>query len=91
MDVICAPLLNFIALTVCHIPRHYGLALRLLDIIDVMLCNVNINPTFSIAVSCTNSYLWSLVLLSNDNLCNVFFMCNFSGKPNSQCFVSNCF
>ena len=58
MDAICAPLLNFIALTVCHIPRHYGLVGRLLDTIDVLLCNVNVCPTFSIAVSSVKNDLF---------------------------------
>ncbi|KAJ1521458.1 hypothetical protein ONE63_003126 [Megalurothrips usitatus] len=50
-ETVCAPLLNFVALSVCHIPRHYGLLTRLLETLDAMLFNVNTSPNHSIAVN----------------------------------------
>lgn len=50
-NAVSAPLLNFVALSVCHIPRHFGFLSRVLETIDVLLCNVNISPTHSIAVN----------------------------------------
>lgn len=50
-ETVCAPLLNFVALSVCHIPRHYGLLTRLLETLDAMLFNMNTSPNHSIAVN----------------------------------------
>ncbi|XP_034245255.1 transcription initiation factor TFIID subunit 6-like isoform X3 [Thrips palmi] len=51
VNTVSVPLLNFVALSVCHIPRHFGLLSRLLETVDVLLSNVNVNPSYSIAVN----------------------------------------
>lgn len=51
VDTVSVPLLNFVALSVCHIPRHFGFISRILETVDVLLSNVNVNPSYSIAVN----------------------------------------
>lgn len=62
-NTVSAPLLNFVALSVCHIPRHFGFLSRLLDVVDVLLRNRNICPTHSIAV---NRLVNALLAISAD-------------------------